>query len=248
MRVCLGSQVDGPSRDPRSPHPPHYPIQLPPHTTPVSGSEAGGCCVGWACCRPYRGHRATPARRLWDAIARSRAPSPSRSCNGDIWEAADAVRLLDTTGADGIVVGRGCLGRPVAVPQPRRGLRRPARPRPPAARARSWRRCAGTRSCSSPPTASCPRCARSASTSRGTSRASPSAARPRRPSVRSARWPSSTPCSRRSTSTSRSPRRSSARRAGVPSAQRRVALPDGWLEDPEDPAVPAGAEMEVSGG
>nr|WP_199521666.1 tRNA dihydrouridine synthase DusB [Jiangella anatolica] len=32
--------------------------------------------------------------------------------NGDIWEAADAVRMLETTGADGVVIGRGCLGRP----------------------------------------------------------------------------------------------------------------------------------------
>jgi nifR3 family TIM-barrel protein len=32
--------------------------------------------------------------------------------NGDIWEAADAVRLVERTGADGVVVGRGCLGRP----------------------------------------------------------------------------------------------------------------------------------------
>ncbi len=32
--------------------------------------------------------------------------------NGDIWEAADAVRMLEQTGADGVVIGRGCLGRP----------------------------------------------------------------------------------------------------------------------------------------
>ena len=32
--------------------------------------------------------------------------------NGDVWEAADAVRMLETTGAAGVVVGRGCLGRP----------------------------------------------------------------------------------------------------------------------------------------
>ncbi len=32
--------------------------------------------------------------------------------NGDIWEAADALRLLATTAAAGVVVGRGCLGRP----------------------------------------------------------------------------------------------------------------------------------------
>lgn len=32
--------------------------------------------------------------------------------NGDIWEAADAVRMVAETGAAGVVVGRGCLGRP----------------------------------------------------------------------------------------------------------------------------------------
>ncbi len=32
--------------------------------------------------------------------------------NGDIWEAADAVRVVRETGCAGVVVGRGCLGRP----------------------------------------------------------------------------------------------------------------------------------------
>lgn len=32
--------------------------------------------------------------------------------NGDIWEAADALRMVEQTGATGVVVGRGCLGRP----------------------------------------------------------------------------------------------------------------------------------------
>lgn len=32
--------------------------------------------------------------------------------NGDIWEAADAVRMVAETGVAGVVVGRGCLGRP----------------------------------------------------------------------------------------------------------------------------------------
>ena len=32
--------------------------------------------------------------------------------NGDIWEATDAVRMMEHTGCDGVVVGRGCLGRP----------------------------------------------------------------------------------------------------------------------------------------
>ncbi len=32
--------------------------------------------------------------------------------NGDIWEASDAIRMVERTGAAGVVVGRGCLGRP----------------------------------------------------------------------------------------------------------------------------------------
>ena len=32
--------------------------------------------------------------------------------NGDIWEGADALRLMRQTQCDGVIVGRGCLGRP----------------------------------------------------------------------------------------------------------------------------------------
>ncbi len=32
--------------------------------------------------------------------------------NGDVWEASDALRMVEQTGAAGVVVGRGCLGRP----------------------------------------------------------------------------------------------------------------------------------------
>jgi len=32
--------------------------------------------------------------------------------NGDIWEADDALRMVEETGVDGVVIGRGCLGRP----------------------------------------------------------------------------------------------------------------------------------------
>lgn len=32
--------------------------------------------------------------------------------NGDIWESFDALRMMRSTGCDGVIVGRGCLGRP----------------------------------------------------------------------------------------------------------------------------------------
>ncbi|ADB31554.1 TIM-barrel protein, nifR3 family [Kribbella flavida DSM 17836] len=32
--------------------------------------------------------------------------------NGDIWEASDALRMVEQTGCAGVIVGRGCLGRP----------------------------------------------------------------------------------------------------------------------------------------
>ena len=49
----------------------------------------------------------------WDAIARlvEHVDIPVLG-NGDIWEAADALQMIEQTGADGVVVGRGCLGRP----------------------------------------------------------------------------------------------------------------------------------------
>ena len=67
----------------------------------------------WACTRA-RPPSSTTARRDWDAIARlkqavTRIPVLG---NGDIWEAEDALRMMRTTGCDGVIVGRGCLGRP----------------------------------------------------------------------------------------------------------------------------------------
>jgi nifR3 family TIM-barrel protein len=63
-------------------------------------------------------HGRTAAQRYsgaadWAAIAAlKRALDIPVLGNGDIWEADDALRMVEQTGADGVVVGRGCLGRP----------------------------------------------------------------------------------------------------------------------------------------
>ena len=50
----------------------------------------------------------------WEAIAHLKEHVTSIPVlgNGDLWEAHDALAMMRGTGCDGVVVGRGCLGRP----------------------------------------------------------------------------------------------------------------------------------------
>ena len=50
----------------------------------------------------------------WEAIARMKAAVTTVPVlgNGDIWSADDAIAMVAETGCDGVVIGRGCLGRP----------------------------------------------------------------------------------------------------------------------------------------
>jgi nifR3 family TIM-barrel protein len=65
-------------------------------------------------------HARTAAQRYsgtadWSAIARLRDAMPAELPvlgNGDIFSAADALAMVAHTGCDGVVIGRGCLGRP----------------------------------------------------------------------------------------------------------------------------------------
>ena len=64
-------------------------------------------------------HARTAAQRYsgtadWDEIAalKRHVTGVPVLGNGDIFEAADATAMMDSTGCDGVVIGRGCLGRP----------------------------------------------------------------------------------------------------------------------------------------
>jgi nifR3 family TIM-barrel protein len=58
--------------------------------------------------------QAYSGRADWSAIGELKAAVTGVPVlgNGDIWVAADALRMVAETGCDGVVVGRGCLGRP----------------------------------------------------------------------------------------------------------------------------------------
>ncbi|MCA9692622.1 MAG: tRNA-dihydrouridine synthase, partial [Myxococcales bacterium] len=83
-------------------------------TYPTAGqiAEDEGCAAVGLHARTaaqlYDGH----AR--WEAIAdlKARVRTIPVFGNGDIWEAHDALRMMRATGCDGVIVGRGCLGRP----------------------------------------------------------------------------------------------------------------------------------------
>ena len=166
--------------------------------------------------------------------------------NGDIWEAEDALRMMRTTGCDGVVVGRGCLGRPWLFRDLADVFDGREPPNPPAfgavvdimlrARARSLavaRRRAR-------------RCARSATTPAGTRRAFAGSARLRQRLMQvrtlgGARGDPAPP------STAASPSRPSAMRVprGKTAGTQKVALPDGYLDTLDD-ATPPGAEAETA--
>ena len=81
-----------------------------------AGRTAALAGVAWVALHGRTAHDMYSGQADWQAIARLKdelAPLGTPVLgNGDIWTAADALHMLEDTGADGVVVGRGCLGRP----------------------------------------------------------------------------------------------------------------------------------------
>ena len=92
---------------------PHRNRRRPPHSPRRRPDRrAGGrCCSGPAC--PH----GRPALLRQRRLAPDRSPEEAVTTipvlgNGDIFDADDALAMMATTGCDGVVIGRGCLGRP----------------------------------------------------------------------------------------------------------------------------------------
>ncbi|MGJ3559489.1 tRNA dihydrouridine synthase DusB [Streptomyces sp. INA 01156] len=184
----------------------------------------------------------------WEAIARLKEHVPEIPVlgNGDIWSADDALRMVRETGCDGVVVGRGCLGRPWLfadlVATSRAGTTS-AGPRC-AWSPTSW---SGTRPCSGSGSGRVARGDRLPQARRlvpeglrgrlGDAQAARDHLVPRGAAGRAGRAGPGPALARRG------------RSRGRTSGNNRVALPDGWLKDPYDCAdLGADAELDTSGG
>ncbi|MFT4122318.1 MAG: tRNA dihydrouridine synthase DusB [Microbacteriaceae bacterium] len=79
-----------------------------------AGRIAAGAGVGYIALHARTASEFYSGHADWGAIARLKDAVGEVPVlgNGDIWSGADAVRMMAETGCDGVVVGRGCLGKP----------------------------------------------------------------------------------------------------------------------------------------
>ncbi len=106
----------------RSVQPPPVTIKMrmgidPDHLTYLeAGRIAAEAGVSWVALHARTAEQLYSGQAQWDAITRlvqELAPFDIPVLgNGDIWAATDALSMVSQTGCDGVVVGRGCLGRP----------------------------------------------------------------------------------------------------------------------------------------
>lgn len=87
------------------------------HLTYLDAAQiAADTGMAWVALHARTAQQLYGGRAQWDAIAtlvEHLAPTGVPVLgNGDIWTAEDALAMMRTTGCAGVVVGRGCLGRP----------------------------------------------------------------------------------------------------------------------------------------
>jgi nifR3 family TIM-barrel protein len=84
------------------------------HTFLAAGRIAAAAGVAAVALHARTASQLYSGRARWSAIAELKVALPDVPVlgNGDIWTAADALAMVAETGCDGVVVGRGCLGRP----------------------------------------------------------------------------------------------------------------------------------------
>ena len=81
-----------------------------------AGRIAAECGVAWVALHARTAAQMYGGKADWQAISDLVAELAPMGVpvlgNGDIWSAADALAMMAQTSCDGVVVGRGCLGRP----------------------------------------------------------------------------------------------------------------------------------------
>lgn len=87
------------------------------HQTLLEASEAAARAgVAWVALHGRTANQMYSGKANWDAIRTLVEKMQDFEIpvlgNGDIWSAQDAMKMVKDTGAAGVVIGRGCLGRP----------------------------------------------------------------------------------------------------------------------------------------
>jgi nifR3 family TIM-barrel protein len=78
-----------------------------------AGRSAQDAGAAWVALHARTAEQLYSGQADWAAIARLKQSLDVPVLgNGDLWTGKDALRMIAATGADGVVVGRGCLGRP----------------------------------------------------------------------------------------------------------------------------------------
>ncbi len=87
------------------------------HETYLEASRAAAIAgVAWVALHGRTANQMYSGKANWDAIKTLVEKMQEFEIpvlgNGDIWSAQDALKMISQTGAAGVVIGRGCLGRP----------------------------------------------------------------------------------------------------------------------------------------